>query len=205
MNDGQPGADALVAALDPGEFEVTPVEIHDAGAAPGIAGAAAGAIAGADVVLPGRRVEVLGLLEMAGIPYAGSGTLASAIGADRAFTRQLATAAGIPVAAGQTAGGHRFACGLLADDPEPACPDGVPDSVRRLVRAVRVAFDLAGPAVVTVLVPPAGDVCLDEIDAMPDLAPGAALAEAWSAAGLRYPALIDRVVRTALRRGPGLH
>ncbi|GAB7043357.1 MULTISPECIES: D-alanine--D-alanine ligase family protein [Catenuloplanes] len=194
--DGQPGAAAIVAALDPGLFEAVPVEIARAGVA---------AVARADVVLPGGRVEVVGLLEMAGIPYAGSGMLASAVAADRAFTRRLASAAGLPVAGARAADGRRVICGVLADEPAVACPEGVPDAVPHLIRAVRAAFDLAGPATVTVLVTAAGEVVLDEIDAMPDLAPGAAFPEVWAAAGLGYPALVARVVRAGLRHGPGLH
>ncbi len=41
---------------------------------------------------------VQGLLELAGVPYVGSGVLASAIGMDKDVSKRLAMAAGVPVA-----------------------------------------------------------------------------------------------------------
>jgi D-alanine-D-alanine ligase len=56
-----------------------------------------------DVVFPvlhgpyGEDGTVQGLLEMAGVPYVGSGVLASAVAMDKAVARVLLTAAGIPM------------------------------------------------------------------------------------------------------------
>lgn len=56
-----------------------------------------------DVVFPvlhgafGEDGTVQGLLEMAGLPYVGSGVLASAVGMDKEFTKKLLRAAGLPV------------------------------------------------------------------------------------------------------------
>ncbi|HET7234846.1 MAG TPA: D-alanine--D-alanine ligase family protein [Actinomycetota bacterium] len=62
-----------------------------------------GARAEIDVVFPvmhgphGEDGSVQGFLEMAGIPYVGSGVLASAVGMDKAMQKVLFAAAGIPV------------------------------------------------------------------------------------------------------------
>ena len=56
-----------------------------------------------DVVFPvlhgafGEDGTVQGLLEMAGIPYVGSGVLASAVGMDKEFAKKLLAADGLPV------------------------------------------------------------------------------------------------------------
>ncbi|GIH27016.1 D-alanine--D-alanine ligase [Acrocarpospora phusangensis] len=56
-----------------------------------------------DVVFPvlhgpfGEDGTLQGLLEMAGVRYVGSGVLASAVGMDKAFMKQLLKAAGLPV------------------------------------------------------------------------------------------------------------
>jgi len=56
-----------------------------------------------DVVFPvmhgpwGQDGTLQGLLEMAGVPYVGAGVLASAVGTDKHFMKQLFMAAGLPV------------------------------------------------------------------------------------------------------------
>ena len=61
-----------------------------------------------DVVLPvlhgdhGEDGTVAGLLELAGIPYAGCGVLASAAGMDKDIARRLVQSAGVEVARGET-------------------------------------------------------------------------------------------------------
>jgi D-alanine-D-alanine ligase len=58
---------------------------------------------GVDVVFPllhgafGEDGTVQGLLEMAGVPYVGSGVLASAVGMDKEFTKKLLAAEGLRV------------------------------------------------------------------------------------------------------------
>src|SRR3954447_5825749 len=58
---------------------------------------------GVDVVFPvlhgpcGEDGTIQGLLEMAGIPYVGSGVLASAAGMDKEFGKKLLAAEGLPV------------------------------------------------------------------------------------------------------------
>jgi D-alanine-D-alanine ligase len=76
---------------------------------------------GLDVVFPvlhgayGEDGTIQGLLEMSGIPYVGSGVLASAASMDKEFTKKLLTAAGLPQ------GDHvvlRDASGVLSADPD---------------------------------------------------------------------------------------
>jgi D-alanine-D-alanine ligase len=65
-------------------------------------GAAVGALTEVDVVFPvlhgtfGEDGTVQGLLEMAGLPYVGSGVFASAASMDKEFTKKLLAAAGLP-------------------------------------------------------------------------------------------------------------
>lgn len=67
------------------------------------AGSAVAALSAVDVVFPilhgafGEDGTIQGLLEMAGVPYVGSGVLASAAGMDKAFTKTVLAAAGLNV------------------------------------------------------------------------------------------------------------
>jgi D-alanine-D-alanine ligase len=67
------------------------------------ADSAAGALRAVDVVFPvlhgafGEDGTIQGLLEMAGVPYVGSGVLASAASMDKAFTKTVLAAAGLDV------------------------------------------------------------------------------------------------------------
>jgi D-alanine-D-alanine ligase len=66
-------------------------------------GRAGDVFSGVDVVFPvlhgpfGEDGTIQGLLEMAGVPYVGSGVLASAAGMDKEFARKLLMAEGLPV------------------------------------------------------------------------------------------------------------
>jgi D-alanine-D-alanine ligase len=68
--------------------------------------AALEALRGVDVVLPclhgpyGEDGTLQSVLEFAGIPYVGSGVLASAVSMDKEFTKKILAAEGIPVADG---------------------------------------------------------------------------------------------------------
>nr|WP_042183260.1 D-alanine--D-alanine ligase family protein [Kibdelosporangium sp. MJ126-NF4]CEL15395.1 D-alanine--D-alanine ligase [Kibdelosporangium sp. MJ126-NF4]CTQ92202.1 D-alanine--D-alanine ligase (EC 6.3.2.4) [Kibdelosporangium sp. MJ126-NF4] len=71
------------------------VELHQAGASE--------ILRDVDVVIPmlhgafGEDGTIQGLLEMAGIPYVGSGVLASAVSMDKAFTKRVLAAEGLPI------------------------------------------------------------------------------------------------------------
>ncbi|MFD1114749.1 D-alanine--D-alanine ligase family protein [Sphaerisporangium aureirubrum] len=74
-----------------------------------------------DVVFPvlhgplGEDGTVQGLLELAGLPYVGSGVLASAACMDKEWTKRLAAAAGIPIAPYAVVDGVRPTIGGLLD------------------------------------------------------------------------------------------
>jgi D-alanine-D-alanine ligase len=79
------------------------------------------ALTGVDVVFPvlhgayGEDGTIQGLLEMAGMPYVGSGVFASAASMDKEFTKKLLAAAGLPQ------GDHvvlRDATGAVSADPD---------------------------------------------------------------------------------------
>jgi D-alanine-D-alanine ligase len=85
---------ALVTmAADPTARELT---VHEPGAVPK-------ALGDVDVVLPllhgpyGEDGTLQGLLELAGIPYVGSGVLASAVGMDKDVMKRLLAASGLPI------------------------------------------------------------------------------------------------------------
>src|SRR6476646_8096186 len=90
-------AGSVLAALDPERYEVV------------------------DVVFPvlhgayGEDGTIQGLLEMAGLPYVGSGVFASAASMDKEFTKKLLAAAGLPQ------GDHvvlRDGTGAISADPD---------------------------------------------------------------------------------------
>lgn len=81
-----------------------------------------------DVVFPilhgpwGEDGTIQGLLELVGLPYVGSGVLASALGMDKHFTKTVLQQAGIPVAPWQTVTAHGWRT--------------APDTVREEARAL---------------------------------------------------------------------
>jgi D-alanine-D-alanine ligase len=111
----------------------TPVALVGDPEARGLAVLDAGSAVGArlteiDVVFPvlhgtyGEDGTVQGLLEMAGLPYVGSGVFASAASMDKEFTKKLLAAAGLPQ------GDHE----VLRDADGAVCADpGVLDEVAR--------------------------------------------------------------------------
>ncbi len=92
-----PAVDGAATALAlPGD-PTRPDLVHIAGDHPGEV------LSGVDVVFPmlhgafGEDGTIQGLLELADLPYVGSGVLASAVGMDKEFTRKLWRAEGLPV------------------------------------------------------------------------------------------------------------
>jgi D-alanine-D-alanine ligase len=119
-------AGSVLTHLDRTRFDVIPVGISPAGAwmvgtgdpaelvihgraLPGVDGTGGPltlpgeVLSGVDVVFPvlhgafGEDGTIQGLLELADLPYVGSGVLASAAGMDKEFTRRLLRAEGLPV------------------------------------------------------------------------------------------------------------
>ncbi|MEV4542409.1 D-alanine--D-alanine ligase family protein [Micromonospora echinaurantiaca] len=104
---------------------------------------------------------------------------------------------------------YDFEAKYLDDACEYDIPAGLPDRVTRQVQeyAVRAftALDCAGLARVDFFVTPELDVYLNEINTMPGFTPTSMFPRMWAASGLEYPKLVDRLIRTALTRGVGLH
>jgi D-alanine-D-alanine ligase len=264
---------------------------------------------GVDVVFPvlhgpyGEDGTIQGLLELAGVPYVGSGVLASAAAMDKAVAKSLLRAGGLAVAdavvirarqwaadpaacareaqrlslpvfvkparGGSSIGishvtdwsqlaealedalrndpkvlveqgvaGREVECGVLdgAGAPETSVPAEIrvvgdydfydfeakyldsatelivpadlPDDVaRRLREAAAAAFtalDCEGLARVDFFVGDDGALTVNEVNTMPGFTPSSMFPRMWAATGVDYPALVDRLVQSALRRGTGL-
>jgi D-alanine-D-alanine ligase len=104
---------------------------------------------------------------------------------------------------------YDFEAKYLDDSCEFDIPAGLPDRVTREVqeyaRRTFLAVDCAGLARVDFFVTPQLDVYLNEINTMPGFTTTSMFPRMWAASGLEYPKLVSRLVRTALRRGTGLH
>lgn len=265
-----------------------------------------------DVVLPllhgayGEDGTLQGLLELAGVPYVGSGVFASAAAMDKGHMKALLRAAGLPMApyavvtprdwsadpaavretvaglglpvfvkparAGSSVGitkvhgpegldeaielarthdprvvveaavdGREIECGVLEGldgaAPEASVPaevlvgDGhefydfaakylpdqgttlvvpadlpqaVAEEVRELACRVFDVLSCEGLARVDFFLARDGRLLVNELNTMPGFTPGSMFPLMWAATGLDYPALVDRMVQTALRRRPGL-
>jgi D-alanine-D-alanine ligase len=265
-----------------------------------------------DVVLPllhgpyGEDGTIQGLLELAGVPYVGSGVFASAAAMDKGHMKALLVAAGLPVGAhavvtprqwaadptavrntaealgfplfvkpcraGSSVGiskvhdvselddaielarshdprivleamveGREIECGVLDgldggppeasvpaevivggehefydfdakylpdEGTELAVPADLPDDVTQRVRELALqtfeALACEGLARVDFFVRRDGSVVVNEINTMPGFTPVSMFPLMWKASGLDYPALVDRLLQTALRRPTGL-
>jgi D-alanine-D-alanine ligase len=104
---------------------------------------------------------------------------------------------------------YDFEAKYLDDSCEFDIPARLPERVSRQVQdyACRTfaAVDCAGLARVDFFVTPELDVYLNEINTMPGFTATSMFPQMWAATGLEYPKLVSRLVRTALRRGTGLH
>ncbi len=279
-------------------------------------GAPSGALGHIDVVFPvlhgpyGEDGTIQGLLELAALPYVGSGVLASAVSMDKAHMKVALAGAGLPVCnyvvvtarrwcqdpsgvtadiaalgwpvfvkparAGSSVGitkvkcpedlpaamadaqewdpkviveatviGREIECGVLEgvrgadglcaapevsvtaeirvlgnrefydfeakyldDSTELTVPADVPEVVAEKVRALSVrafeALSCESLARVDFFVQDDGSVLLNEVNTMPGFTPVSMFPRMWAASGVDYPTLIDRLLRTALGRRPGL-
>ncbi len=84
-------------------------------------------------------------------------------------------------------------------------PPAVIEKIREYACRTFTALDCAGLARVDFFVTPDLEVYLNEINTMPGFTPISMFPRMWAASGLEYPKLVSRLVRTALRRGVGLH
>ena len=95
-----------------------------------------------------------------------------------------------------------LASGTFMTIPAPL-PAAAAERVRRLACAVFDAISCEGLARVDFFYTRAGDVLVNEINTMPGMTPASAFPMMWAATGLPLPQLIDRIIQTALRKGPG--
>ncbi|HZN18386.1 MAG TPA: D-alanine--D-alanine ligase family protein [Micromonosporaceae bacterium] len=104
---------------------------------------------------------------------------------------------------------YDFEAKYLDDSCEFDIPARLPERVTRRVQELAcrtfTALDCAGLARVDFFVTPELEVYLNEINTMPGFTPTSMFPRMWTASGLEYPKLVSRLVRTALRRGTGLH
>ncbi|MBA3744682.1 D-alanine--D-alanine ligase family protein [Sporichthya sp.] len=275
-----------------------------------------GALGDLDVVFPvlhgpyGEDGTIQGLLELADIPYVGSGVLSSAVSMDKAHMKVALAGAGLPVGdyvvvttrrwatdnaavraeiaalgwpvfvkparAGSSVGitkvkraedldagmaearawdpkviveatviGREIECGVLEgehsadgvqgapeasvtaeirvlgnrefydfeakyldDSTELTVPADISDEVAATVRALSVkafeALSCESLARVDFFVCADGSVLVNEVNTMPGFTPVSMFPRMWSATGVDYPTLIDRLLRTALQRRSGL-
>jgi len=110
-----------------------------------------------------------------------------------------------------TSGGdfYDFDAKYLGDGTPYQIPADLPPEVARQVqeyaRRTFTALDCAGLGRVDFFVTADHKIFLNEINTMPGFTPTSMFPLMWAATGLEYPKVVDRLIRTALRRGTGLH
>jgi D-alanine--D-alanine ligase len=76
--------------------------------------------------------------------------------------------------------------------------------IRRMAALAFEAVSCEGLARVDFFYTPDGQILINEINTIPGLSPASYFQKMWEASGLAFPQLIDRLLQTALRKGPGL-
>ncbi len=117
-----------------------------------------------------------------------------------------------PLGEVEVLGGHDFydfeAKYLAAADVRLTCPADVPAAVTERVQDVAVrafeAMGCEGLARVDVFWTADDEVVVNEINTMPGFTPHSMYPRMWAAAGVGYPALVDRLLQLALTRPTGL-
>src|SRR4051812_406595 len=89
-------------------------------------------------------------------------------------------------------------------DVPAVLPDEVATELRELAARAFEAVGCEGLARVDFFVFPDGSLVVNEINTMPGFTPLSMFPRMWAATGLDYPALVERLIRLALRRGTGL-
>jgi D-alanine-D-alanine ligase len=106
-------------------------------------------------------------------------------------------------------GFYDFETKYLGDGAPYQIPAPLPAEVAQRVRDYAcqtfTALDCAGLARVDFFVTADNEIYLNEINTMPGFTPTSMFPLMWAATGLEYPKVVDRLIRTALRRGTGLH
>src|SRR6478736_3682746 len=83
-------------------------------------------------------------------------------------------------------------------------PDDVASELREMASRAFEAIGCEGLARVDFFVMPDGALVINEINTMPGFTPMSMFPRMWAATGLDYPALVDRLIKLALRRDTGL-
>ena len=104
---------------------------------------------------------------------------------------------------------YDFAAKYLPEEhTELDVPADLPDHLAKRVQELAVeafeALSCEGLARVDFFVLPDESVVINEINTMPGFTPTSMFPRMWAASGLDYPALVDRLLQLALRRGTGL-
>ncbi|MEY5145040.1 MAG: hypothetical protein RL745_407 [Actinomycetota bacterium] len=103
---------------------------------------------------------------------------------------------------------YDFAAKYLDDAVDLVVPADVPEgTTKELQRIACQAFEVLGCeglARIDFFIAADGTVLLNEINTMPGFTSISLFPRMWAASGLDYPALVDHLVRDALRRGTGL-
>jgi D-alanine-D-alanine ligase len=84
-------------------------------------------------------------------------------------------------------------------------PERVATQIQHYACRTFTALDCAGLARDDFFVTPELDVYLNEINTMPGFTATSMFPRMWTATGLDYPKIVTRLIRTAVRRGTGLH
>jgi D-alanine-D-alanine ligase len=102
---------------------------------------------------------------------------------------------------------YDFEAKYLAPQSRMEIPAPLPaqasERVRSLACAAFDALSCEGLARVDFFYTPAGDVVINEINTMPGMTPTSGFPMMWAASGLPLPALIDRIITTALAKPDG--
>jgi D-alanine-D-alanine ligase len=103
---------------------------------------------------------------------------------------------------------YDFRAKYLADGTHMVIPAPIPEAaiaeVRRLAGLAFEAISCEGLARVDFFYTLDGRVVVNEINTMPGMTPASGFPKMWEASGLGLPALMDRIVETALNKRPGL-
>jgi D-alanine-D-alanine ligase len=103
---------------------------------------------------------------------------------------------------------YDFEAKYLASAATMRVPAPVPaeaaDEIRRIACAAFDAISCEGLARVDFFYTPAGEILVNEINTMPGMTPASGFPMMWAATGLPMPALIDRIIQTALSKRSGL-
>src|SRR5437667_162821 len=129
----------------------------------------------------GEDGTVQGLLELLGIPYTGSNVLASALAMDKLRSRQLFEWHRIPVP------GYLSVTAPVWRDRD------------RVHRQVAQALGCEGMSRVD-MITRGVDIVVLEVNTIPGMTATSLLPDAAKAAGIKFPELLDRIIRSALRR-----